>query len=136
LPVRKDSSALGWQRERERFGQGAEHIGFDFPFGASGSCEVSGVVNSSYARTLVVTFWLWWLARHRVIMSAGVMGKIILPAVQSAEARYPVLGAWFRYKSRRLTKRAADVGESPRFIGLFLSDGDFPFLSLALSRRS
>jgi hypothetical protein len=45
-------------------------------------------------------------------------------------------GGWFRYNSRRLTRRAADVGESPRFVGLVLNDGSFPFLSLALSRRS
>ena len=36
----------------------------------------------------------------------------------------------------RLTRRAADVGESPRFLGISLNDGGFPFLSLALARRS
>ena len=36
----------------------------------------------------------------------------------------------------RLTMRAADVGESPRFLGSVLNFSGFPFLSLVLSRRS
>jgi hypothetical protein len=36
----------------------------------------------------------------------------------------------------RLTMRAADVGESARFVGMFLNYGGFPFLSLILARRS
>ena len=36
----------------------------------------------------------------------------------------------------RLTRRAADVGESPRFLGVCLNDGGFPFLILTLARRS
>jgi len=68
-------------------------------------------------------------------MLASVFGSGILPAVQRAPARClseevgPV-------KACRLTRRAADVGESPRFWGLFLNDGGLPFLNLALSRRS
>ena len=35
----------------------------------------------------------------------------------------------------RLTRRAADVGESARCLGMVLNEAAFPFLSLALSRR-
>ena len=35
----------------------------------------------------------------------------------------------------RLTMRAADVGESARFLDLLLNDVGFPFRSLALTRR-
>jgi len=68
-------------------------------------------------------------------MSVGVFGNVILPAMQFAPARYRVeeLGS---VKACRLTRRAADVGESARFLGLFRNDRDFPFLSLVLSRRS
>jgi len=68
-------------------------------------------------------------------MLASVFGSGILPAVQRAPARClsEEVGS---VKACRLTRRAADVGESARFFGLVLSDGDFPFLSLILSRRS
>jgi hypothetical protein len=48
------------------------------------------MLNSSCARALVVIFWLWCLAQHRVIMLASVVGSVILPEVQSAEVRYRV----------------------------------------------
>jgi len=68
-------------------------------------------------------------------MLASVFGKGILPAVQSAPARF-LLEEVGSVKACRLTRRAADVGESARFLDLILGNGDFPFLSLTLSRRS
>jgi len=103
--------------------------------GRSAVCIFPGTLNSSWARDLVVAKWLWSFARHRVIMSASVIGNVILPAVQSAPARCLIeeLGS---VKACRLTRRAADVGESPRFLGLSLNDRGFPFLNLVLARRS
>ena len=36
-------------------------------------------------------------------------------------------GVWFRYKSRRLTRRAPDKWESPRFLSMFLAGAGFRF---------